>query len=159
MECPVCSRVLSPVKAGGVTVDVCVNGCGGIWLDQFELQRLDDPVESAGELLNEVSESRGSDQSPSAKSSASKRNCPRCRDAVMMRHFFSPRRQVIVDECPQCGGFWLDAGELGAIRREMEEEGQVRQAVEDYLSRIPPGELRSLVASAQRRFGAPGVDE
>ena len=30
----------------------------------------------------------------------------------MMRHFFSVKRQVEVDECPGCGGFRLDAGKM-----------------------------------------------
>lgn len=37
------------------------------------------------------------------------------------RHFFSARRQVQVDECPNCGGYWLDAGELAQIRAERAE--------------------------------------
>src|SRR5438132_11441332 len=35
------------------------------------------------------------------------RTCPRCL-LPMMRHFESPRRTVTMDECPECGGTWLD---------------------------------------------------
>jgi Zn-finger nucleic acid-binding protein len=34
----------------------------------------------------------------------------------MMRHYFSVREEVEVDECPGCGGVWLDQGELRKIR-------------------------------------------
>lgn len=36
----------------------------------------------------------------------------------MMRHYFTIKREVIIDECPKCGGIWLDAGELDTIRKE-----------------------------------------
>src|SRR5262249_49783207 len=42
----------------------------------------------------------------------------RCPDSVLMRHFASAKRAVTIDECPTCGGIWLDAGELERIRSE-----------------------------------------
>ena len=36
----------------------------------------------------------------------------------LKRHFFSAKKRVEVDQCPNCGGYWLDAGELEAIRAE-----------------------------------------
>jgi Zn-finger nucleic acid-binding protein len=36
----------------------------------------------------------------------------------LKRHFFSAKRRVEVDQCPNCGGYWLDAGELALIRAE-----------------------------------------
>jgi Zn-finger nucleic acid-binding protein len=47
------------------------------------------------------------------------------------RHFFSAKRRVQVDQCPNCGGYWLDAGELELIRSEkgeMAREQHLRQA-------------------------------
>jgi Zn-finger nucleic acid-binding protein len=42
----------------------------------------------------------------------------KCSDTLLMRHFFSAKRAVTVDECPTCAGVWLDAGELGRILSE-----------------------------------------
>lgn len=39
----------------------------------------------------------------------------------MMRRFFSRLRKTQVDECPNCAGMWLDAGEFDAIRAELTE--------------------------------------
>jgi Zn-finger nucleic acid-binding protein len=50
--------------------------------------------------------------------SSRKRACPRCLEIKLQRHFFSAKRKVEVDQCPNCGGYWLDAGELAAIREE-----------------------------------------
>ena len=39
-------------EVGGITVDACVGGCGGIWSDRYELMRVDESHdESAGEKL------------------------------------------------------------------------------------------------------------
>src|SRR5205823_7871 len=47
-----------------------------------------------------------------------RRQCPKCPGTFLMRHSFSAKRAITVDECPTCAGMWLDAGELGQIRSE-----------------------------------------
>ena len=42
MKCPACGNELSQMVAGEITVDVCKGGCGGIWFDHFELQKVDE---------------------------------------------------------------------------------------------------------------------
>ena len=39
MLCPLCARALKPVEREGVEIDYCPQ-CGGIWLDQGELNQL-----------------------------------------------------------------------------------------------------------------------
>jgi Zn-finger nucleic acid-binding protein len=131
MNCPACDNRLTPVTAGGVTVDVCKSGCGGIWFDNFELPKLKDPLNFDATLLLQA------DYSGHVPVDFEKRrNCPKCPDIVMMRHFFSQRRQVQVDECPNCGGMWLDAGELAMIRKETAEESVYHAAGRDYLGKF-----------------------
>jgi len=98
---------------GGVAVDACHGGCGGIWFDAFELQRVDEPHEVPCEYLLHLQ------RDPNVQVDASrKRACPRCAGVKLQRHFYSARKQVEVDHCPNCGGYWLDAGELEKIRAE-----------------------------------------
>jgi uncharacterized protein len=130
MKCPVCESSLTAVQAGSVAVDVCLGGCGGIWFDNFELQKLDDPQELAGQMLVNLKKRADLQIDPTQR-----RKCPRC-DIVMMRHFFSPLRRVEVDECPGCGGYWLDAGELALIREERQTEQERQLAVEQYLTEM-----------------------
>jgi uncharacterized protein len=113
MKCPACFNELTPFEARNLTVDVCQGGCGGIWFDGFELQKVDDEVETAGDPLLTIrrSESLIVDRSR-------KRECPRCAGVKLHRHFFSAKRRVEVDQCPGCGGYWLDGGELALIRAE-----------------------------------------
>ena len=41
MICAACQGELSPLLVRGVTVDVCRDGCAGIWFDNFELKKFD----------------------------------------------------------------------------------------------------------------------
>jgi len=113
MKCPACFNQLTQLQVGNVTVDACQDGCGGIWFDNFELQQVDEQKETAGELLTEIRRDPTVVVDPKRK-----RECPRCPDMKLQRHFFSAKRKVEVDQCPNCGGYWLDAGELAAIRAE-----------------------------------------
>jgi len=113
MKCPACYNELTQLEVGSIVVDVCQDGCGGIWFDAFELQRVDEEQERAGEPLLHIrrNERLTVDQSR-------KRECPRCTGVKLHRHFFSAKRRVEVDQCPNCGGYWLDAGELALVRAE-----------------------------------------
>jgi Zn-finger nucleic acid-binding protein len=136
MRCPACGNVLSRMTVGGITVDVCRGGCGGIWFDRYELMKVDESHESAGEELLHIE--RAADVSVDH----SKRfSCPKCLNVVMMRHFFSVKRQDAVDECPNCGGYWLDVGELATIRNEFETEEERDRAAAEYFSELFDPEL------------------
>ena len=102
-------------------MDVCQGGCGGIWFDAFELQQADDPTEDVGERLLEISRDKRIRVDPTRK-----RDCPRDGNKLQ-RHYFSAKRRVEVDECPNCGGYWLDAGELALIRAERAGTGVPRR--------------------------------
>jgi len=122
MKCPACFNELTEMMLGGVAVDVCKGGCAGIWFDAFELQKVDEQEEISDEWLLEIA------RDPSVKVDPSvKRACPRCDGIKLKRHFFSAKKQVDVDLCPGCGGYWLDAGELEKIRAEKAEAAAVAE--------------------------------
>jgi Zn-finger nucleic acid-binding protein len=132
MTCPACGHALSTRTAGDVTVDVCDGGCGGIWFDHFELKKLDEQTESAGEQLLAVRRDPGVVVDP-----AERYRCPTCTDnVVLMRHFWSVEREVTIDECPECGGIFLDAGELAHIRSEFPTEGARHAAADAYFKEV-----------------------
>jgi uncharacterized protein len=123
MKCPACFNELTEVQVGSLAVDVCQGGCGGIWFDAFELQRVDEESETAGEALLHIQRDERL-----VLDMAAKRECPRCPGIKLHRHFFSAKRRVQVDQCPNCAGYWLDAGELAQIRAETSESARVAQA-------------------------------
>ena len=126
MTCPACGHALSTRIAGTITVDVCDGGCGGIWFDHLELQKVDEQSVSAGESLLDVA------RDPSLVVDPAKRYaCPRD-GAVLMRHFWSVKRATAIDECPECDGMFLDAGELASIRAEFTTEAARHAAADAY---------------------------
>ena len=127
MHCPACTRELAERTVGGITVDVCQAGCGGIWFDWLEIKKFDEPHEEAGTELLDIERDPGLSVDRS-----SRLRCPKCDDAVMMRHFFSVKREVELDECPSCSGFWLDCGELGQIRSQFPSEAARKEAASQY---------------------------
>ena len=128
MKCPACFNPLVEVQVGNVFVDVCQGGCGGIWFDAFELQRMDDTHE-AGEPLLHLKRNENV-----LVDFNRKRDCPRCEGIKLHRHFFSAQRKVQVDQCPNCGGYWLDAGELEQIRQERAGSAAIEKAQEASIS-------------------------
>ncbi|MHC4475523.1 MAG: zf-TFIIB domain-containing protein [Planctomycetota bacterium] len=146
MECPACSNQLKEVTVADVAVDVCDGGCGGIWFDQLELKKFDEPHEAAGEVLldTERNESITIDRVKQLR-------CPRC-DLPMMRHFFSVKHEVEVDECPGCAGFWLDAGELRHIRSMFDSEEDREKAFDSYFDKVFGQELAAMEAESEEKL-------
>ncbi len=128
MKCPACYNTLSGLQVGKLVVDVC-HACGGIWFDAFELQHVDEQEEAAGERLLQIGRDPQVVVDPTRK-----RSCPRCPEIKLHRHFFSAKRQVQVDQCPNCGGYWLDAGELAAIRAEKGQAADLERMQEGFVS-------------------------
>ena len=153
MNCPACGNKLNPYPAGSITVDVCAGGCGGIWFDAFELQKMDETNESVPpDLLNLKKDAHVQ------TAATAKRPCPKCEGIVMRRHFFSAQKKVEVDSCPNCGGYWLDAGELAAVRKETEAQKQRKKATETKLTRLALQALsKNLVACQEEVQSQPGL--
>src|ERR1044071_1398108 len=137
MDCPTCGEILVGRIIEDLTIDACERGCGGIWFDARELQRVDTPSETLGEALLDIP-----CNSKTAVDLSRKRQCPHCSPQVMWRHFYSVKRRVAVDECPQCRGFWLDRGELTVIRSEYGSDQERRAATQAVFDELFGEELR-----------------
>jgi len=138
---------------GGVVVDVCRDGCKGIWFDWGELKKLDEKNKGLEQALQEAlpyprvnDENRGN------------LLCPRCHKP-MHRHLYESDKEVNVDECYDCGGFFLDSGELAEIRdRHMtpEEESaylhKLLNNLPDYQQALREQEKDKMRAEALARY-------
>ncbi len=165
MICPACDRELSHLDAGGgVFLDVCQGGCGGVWFDNHELQKFDEAHElpsspvfeiepAAGKkgAGREANASEGGAVSRAGASGAPKRICPRCPGQKMRRYFFSAKRQIEVDECPSCGGDWLDDDELEKIRGEFATADDREQAATALFSDMFDAKIAEARQASQAR--------
>ena len=96
-----------------MTLDLCYGGCGGIWFDAIELERVSARAAVTLHTIWQVPVSKVKQTEP--------RICPRCPgDLVLERKWFSDAKQVEIDSCANCGGVWLDAGEFSRIYQEIE---------------------------------------
>jgi Zn-finger nucleic acid-binding protein len=139
--------MMEEVVVEDIAVDVCKQGCGGLWFDKFELQKVDEPHESAGESLLQIIVEKYV-----ATDHSQRRKCPKCEGIAMMRHFFSVKKEVEVDEYPNCGGFWLDYGELGRIRSQYASEEERKEAAKDYFENIFGDELKRMQEESQEKL-------
>lgn len=135
MNCPACNHVMSQKQVGGVTVDTCDGGCGGLWFDAFEFKKFDEPHESQGEALLDIP------ANPNAAVNPNQRKCPKCKTIVMRRFFASVLRQVEIDECGNCAGVFLDAHELRTIRSQFPGEAERVKAANEYFTKHFDAEL------------------
>ncbi len=118
MNCSVCSKEMI-VEDFGQKVNVCENGCKGIWFDHFALQRLDQNNEGVGEALKAaLNYPRVNDGNRGPI------KCPKC-NMPMHSHKYERSQEVCVDECYGCGGYFLDSGELAQIRNKSMSDAQV----------------------------------
>ena len=152
LHCPVCARRLTQLTIAGVDVDVCRAGCGGIWFDNFELQTFDEAHESAGEELLNVP------FDPLVRVDHRKRRqCPKCKDMPMRRHFYTRFRQVEVDSCPNCGGYWLDCGELGKIRNAAKTAQELKRIAREYANAFVKPELARMRTAGREQAQQAGT--
>lgn len=145
MNCPACDSALETLNVEGLAVDVCRSGCGGLWFDNFELRRVDALDEKLGTALAHM------EFNPDAVVLREKRPCPKCEGITMLQHKFSREKPVIVDECPSCGGIWLDGGELAEIRQPVVTKDERQQKTQKLFNELLAQELAQLRASRQPR--------
>jgi Zn-finger nucleic acid-binding protein len=103
----------------------------GIWFDQNELMMLDEKNEGLGAALEAALRyPRNNDgQRGPIK-------CPKC-GIPMHTHKYKRAKEVNVDECYNCGGFFLDSGELTDIRNNYMSDAEVQAYVDKIINSVP----------------------
>ncbi len=114
MECLNCSEqmVTNTVfsQEEEISYDMC-EACGSLWLDAGQLDKMAFQVEGSIEF---------SSQEPDEDAPLSTKECPRCDGLRLERVRFLGESDIVLERCANCGGFWLDAGELDLVNRELE---------------------------------------
>jgi uncharacterized protein len=96
-------------KKAELSYDIC-EACGSLWLDAGELDKMAFRVAGSIEFSSEEEDRKPEKQV---------RNCPRCEGFPLSRVRFLGETDIILHHCKNCGGFWLDGGELNLIDREL----------------------------------------
>ncbi len=111
LTCPACGKTMTKVLIpnAGINIDICLDGCGGIFFDNRELNKFDEPHENADEILKMIEGREFTKVDESAV-----RKCPLCH--IPMVKMGSGIGGVQIDVCNKCGAKFLDNGELLKIR-------------------------------------------
>ena len=111
IECPACGKPMKKVfiEDGGINVDICTEGCGGIFFDNRELEKISNNGEKIDVILKEV-EGKTFD----SINEKEVRICPVC-NAGMVK-MGAGVSNVQIDVCNTCGAKFLDNGELQKIK-------------------------------------------
>lgn len=119
--CPRCSLALQArslrCDSGEVTVDLCLLGCGGLWLDSDDMRHGSDLMDALDEHpagLSRVAPSIVIDRTALVA-------CPVCR-VSMRRYRWNYTSNVVLDQCPAGHGSWLDGGEAREMQASQELE-------------------------------------
>ena len=114
--CPACGKTMEKVfiPSQGINIDICTDGCGGIYFDNREFDKFDEKNEDISEIIAKVE-----GKTFTAPNESMTRVCPNC-GAKMVKNHSSVKQQIEVDECYTCGGKFLDNKELIKIREEYE---------------------------------------
>ncbi len=111
LKCPVCpGKDLVKHNVNGTTVDYC-EGCGGIWLEKGELNKISHPLAGDIEFCTH--------EHPE-KAVLTERLCPVCPGEKLVKENFIEFSDIKIEYCRKCQGIWLDKGELESINREID---------------------------------------
>ncbi len=126
--CPACGKDMEKVKMHdeGLFLDVCLNGCGGIYFDNRELEKFDEKTENIDDLTAaykgrtfETAEDRD-------------RVCPSCGNNFV-KHFVGVEMDVKIDDCYSCGGKFFDFCELEKMR---EQYNSTKERINDVVNHM-----------------------
>ncbi len=101
---------LIQTKKDQISYDIC-EACGSLWLDRGELDKMAFQVNGSIEYC---STDKVKDTSEPNK------ECPRCKGTTLDKVYFIGS-ELTLDRCRNCGGFWLDGGELDLVNKELQD--------------------------------------
>ena len=117
--CPACGKKMQKVfmSEQNIYLDVCTEGCGGIFFDNREFYKFDENCENISPLIEALKQKQFSKVDDSVQ-----RICPLCGMKMVKNVMKSSHGDVTVDDCYACGGKFLDNSELSKIRSQFETE-------------------------------------
>ena len=146
IKCPACGYPMAKVfiKEKNINLDICTQGCGGIYFDNRELEHFSNSQTDITDITNSLSKKDFIEIDTNAT-----RICPVCK-AKMVKNFADFDKNITIDECYNCGGKFLDYGELHKIRNSQtknETFQALQQTVAKGLNNATNMDLQSLFDS------------
>lgn len=151
INCPACGKEMHKVymTESGSSLDICLDGCGGIFFDGQELKHFDEQSENIEEL-KQVLDGKTFEKTDESQT----RICPVCGNN-MVKNNVSIKKEITIDECYNCGSKFFDHGELTKMREQYATEEDRRQdflssTYEEIGSKIDALELQNQINRSKR---------
>jgi uncharacterized protein len=145
MQCPACHQPLKGIDYEGVHIETCP-ACGGDWLDAGELGSI---VQARRMKFNEEECLAIAKASKIAHVHLKDLNrhlvCPECGGQTHPISY-GDASGIIIDKCGQCGGVWLERGEIEKIQELVE---GWRDELPDDLKKYGP-KLRQIAVDEEK---------
>lgn len=130
MRCPTCSSLLEAKKISDLSLDICQKGCGGIWFDRGELEKIDqDSISLPSNILRPVKFQNV------VIDRAKERNCPKCSSNPLDKNIYDNQYEIEIDSCFKCGGIWLDLGEIETLREHNSSKEERAEVIESFIEK------------------------
>jgi Zn-finger nucleic acid-binding protein len=128
MDCPRCHEVMIVLELKGVEIDYCPE-CGGIWLDEGELEMLLEDADEKNRVLSALSVLDRPADEP--------RTCPTCSKAMEKVVCSSGGKDIVIDRCRKMHGLWFDRGELDDVLKmgALDKKGLTVNLLKDMFSK------------------------
>lgn len=132
LYCPACGAEMRKVfvKSANCYLDVCLDGCGGIYFDNEEFDKINQAQAEIPELVDALK-----DKHFMLVDTEKARMCPDC-SHIMIKSFSSQNNEVEVDTCKNCGGVFLDCNELFQIRNQDINSVDLASTESDFISQL-----------------------
>ncbi len=118
IKCPACGNEMQKIFIAdkGINIDICANGCGGIFFDNKEIQEFSEKDADISEIKQALS-----NKNFMPVDETKTRICPACGTPMAKTRAFG----VQIDTCYKCGGLFLDNGEFEIVRSKFSKSKKV----------------------------------
>lgn len=131
VRCPACGEEMAKIFLPELSmyVDVCTDGCGGIFFDNRELKILNNNADQIDVIMDSIDGKNFKKVDETLD-----RVCPSC-GAKMVKNKVNNDEVhngefVVIDECYQCGSKFLDFGELGKFKHTQVAKPEEKRSVD-----------------------------
>lgn len=126
INCPACGKEMQKfyLSDANVNIDICSDGCGGIFFDNQELQAVNKDEKNIDEIKKYFA-----DKTFPTVDANQIRICPACGTKMVKNNAFG----VIIDTCYNCGAIFLDKNEIDSVKLKAKNDTQATpsQNIED----------------------------
>jgi len=129
--CPACGKEMKKIFLPelNLNIDICADGCGGIFFDNRELKIINNNALQIDEIVKQLEGKTFNKVDEQAE-----RICPAC-GSVMVKNRagqdeVKENEFVVIDECYKCGGKFLDFGELEKFKHKQAVKPEEKKSID-----------------------------